>query len=200
MGIFGNRQQKNGGFTIVELIVVVVVIGILVSIVALVYPGYQKRTRDSERKSDVSQIAASLSAYALQKNTYITSGSGCGLSGNGNGWLNVGPTAQYPKSISTCLQDAGVLASGIFSDPSGCVSDTGGVCGTSGGVSVPAYMKVTCQKSSKSVTYVLAYLELSPSKDAEVDGLCDSGTVDGFSSVTQKWGTNYGMNYYVLVK
>jgi len=199
MGNFGKRRREEKGFTIVELITVIIVIGILATIVVVAYPGYQKRNRDSERQSDVSQVASALSAYALKNNSYITTGSGCGLSGNGNGWLNVGPTAQYPKSISTCLQEAGVLNGGTFTDPTSCTYDSGGKCGSSGG-QVFAYMKATCQKSGRTMTYVFAALEGSARKDAEVDGLCDSGTVSGFDATTQKWGTNYGMNYYVVVK
>jgi prepilin-type N-terminal cleavage/methylation domain-containing protein len=199
MGIFDKIQYKKSGFTIPELIVVVIVIAILASIALAVYPGYQKRNRDNERKSDISQIAAAIGAYAVQKNDYVTTGSGCGLSGNGNGFLNA-VSGSYPRAITDCLQDAKVLNSGVFSDPSGCTYDSGGNCGSSGGTPVQAYMKETCQKSGVTVTYVLAYLETQPRKDAEVDALCDSGSVNGFTSVTQKWGTNYGMNYYVPVK
>jgi hypothetical protein len=59
---------------------------------------------------------------------------------------------------------------------------------------------VTCTKGTNTVTYVMAYLETQPAKDAEVDGLCDNGTVLGFDATTQKWGANHGMNYYQAVR
>jgi hypothetical protein len=61
-------------------------------------------------------------------------------------------------------------------------------------------MKATCTKGGVAVTYVFAHLDGQQRRDTEVDGLCDSGTVGGFNSSSQKWGTNYGMNYYVTVK
>lgn len=196
------KPRKFLGFTVVELLIAISVIGILASITLVLYPGYQMRTRNSERKSDVGQIVAAINAYALQKNNYVGLASGCGINGDGNGWLNAGPAqiAAYPKSILTCLQEAGLGGSGgDFIDPSGCLWASGSTCGTTG-QPVKAYMKASCQKGGASVSYVFAYLEGEPQKVAEVDALCDSGTVSGFTSTTQKWGTQYGMNYYVSVR
>ena len=196
-------KKKTGcarGFTVIELLIVIAVLGILASIVLVLYPGYRQRANDSTRKSDVQQIAAALSAYAIQKNSLISTGSGCGKDGNGSGWFSAGPPqiASYPKSIATCLKEAGLLTDGDFIDPSGCLYDGGSGCGAN---PAQAYMKATCQKGGSTVTYVLARLESQPRKDAEVDGLCDSGTMTpSFDATSQKWGTNYGMNYYVSVR
>lgn len=191
---------------------VIVVIGILASITFVLYPGYQKRTRDNERKSDMVQIATALSAYALQKNNYVGTASGCGLGNNGNGWFNAGAAesaagageglGSYTKSIANCLEDVSLLRSGEFVDPLGCKYASGGQCGAVNVVASPAqaYMKVTCKKGTADVTYVLSHLENDPRKDAEVDALCDAGTVTGYNATTQKWGTRYGMNYYVMAK
>lgn len=195
-----NRRKK--GFTVVELLVAIAVIGILASIVLVSWRGYQQRTRDNERKSDMSQLAAGFAAYALKTNNFMGTGSGCGLYGNGNGWVNAGPTdlAVYPKSMATCLQEAGVLRDTNLKDPLNCVYDSGGVCGTYRGTPVQAYMKATCTKNSVAITYVLAHLEGEPRKDAEVDALCDPDSLSDFTAISQKWGTDYGMNYYVVVR
>lgn len=197
-----SSRKSIVGFTVVELIAVITIIGILVSIVMVAYPGYQKRTRDSVRKSDMSQLAAAFGAYAIQKNNYMSTGSGCGLYGNGNGWLSAGTSelAVYPKAMTTCLQEAGVINTTTFIDPLNCKYDSGGICGTYRGTPVQAYMKVTCTKSTSPITYILSHLENEPRKDAEVDALCDAGSVSDFTSVSQKWGTDYGMNYYVVAK
>lgn len=194
-------RTKKDGFTLVELAIVIAVIAILALIVLVAYPGYQQRNRDSVRKSDMQQLSAALSAYAIQKNNFVEASSGCGISGNGNGWLSA-TTADWgtytAKSIIGCLQDAKVLKAGDFIDPSGCIRDSGGACGTSGGAPVPAYMKVTCLKSGVKITYLLAYLETQPRIDSTIDALCDAGTAAGFLSLN--WGTAYGMNHYVVVK
>jgi type IV pilus assembly protein PilA len=199
------KQRKFPGFTVTEILIVISVIGILAGIAIVVYPGYQLRTRNNERKSDVQQVAAALSAYALQKNNFVNSTSGCGKDGMGNGWLagvtgGGGEMSSYPKAILTCMQEAGVLAGGSFIDPSGCLGASGGSCGVSGQF-VRAYMKASCTKGvNNTVTYVLAYLESEPQKVIEVDALCDAGTVAGFTAATQNFGTRYGMNYYVTVR
>ena len=61
-------------------------------------------------------------------------------------------------------------------------------------------MKATCTKDGQAVTYVMGRLEGQPRRDAEIDALCDSGSMAWFNSSSQKWGTNYGMNYYVTVR
>lgn len=204
MGIFGKTQSRVNGFSIVELLIAISIIAILASIVLVVYPGYQQRTRDTQRKNDLQQIASALNAYVLQKDNYIQTGSGCGLGGNGNGWLSAGPSdtgaGSYPRAITACLQDAKVLGSGTFMDPYSCTWASGGKCGTISSTPAQAYMKATCTKGGSTVTYVFAHIESDARQDATIDALCDSGSVTGFTSATQKWGTLYGMNYYVIAK
>ena len=127
MGIFGIKQQDSKGFTLVELLVVIIVISILAAIVLVAYPGYQMRARNNERKNDLNQLAAALNTYAIQKNNYMETASGCGFLGEGNGWATLTNPGWYDKSVTKCLQDVGLLktADDIL-DPSGCRSDSGG--------------------------------------------------------------------------
>lgn len=192
------RRPRLAGFTIVELAVVIVIITILATIVIMTYGNYQAQMRDATRKNDAQQIAAALKSYAAWNNNYLETGSGCGISGNGNGWVAAQGGTLYATSIVKCLQDAKMLDTGTFIDPSGCVSDSGGACGSWRGLPAQAYMKVTCTKGDVKTTYVLAHLETEPRKDAEINNLCAGGTVPGFTGTIQ-WGTDYGMNYYVRV-
>lgn len=199
------KFQKQAGFTVVELMVVVVIIAILAGISFVAYGSYQRGVRDTERKSDLSQLASAIRAYALQKNNYMGDGSNCGLFNSGSGWISLGPSnggGYYPtNSIAQCLKDAGVITNADdFVDPFGCVSDTGGVCGQYQSTPAQAYMKATCRKNGQPVVYFLTHLESEPRRDAEVDALCDVGSLSWFDANSQKWGTNYGMNYYVTIK
>jgi len=58
------------GFTIVEMLVAIVVIGILISITIVSYSGIQQRARDSERESDITQIKIALEKYHADKSMY----------------------------------------------------------------------------------------------------------------------------------
>ena len=62
------RKQK--GFTIIELIVVIVVIGILASIVYVSFTTVQKRSRDSQRDRDVMDIQRGLDKYYAANGAY----------------------------------------------------------------------------------------------------------------------------------
>lgn len=55
------RSQK--GFTIVELLIVIVVIGILAALVLNSFAGVQAKARDTERATDVKALATQLEAY-----------------------------------------------------------------------------------------------------------------------------------------
>lgn len=66
-------MKNNKAFTLVELLVVIVVIGILASIATVAYSGIQVRARDSIREQDVSSITKALELYYLDKGHYPTS-------------------------------------------------------------------------------------------------------------------------------
>ncbi|MNQ41770.1 Type II secretion system protein G precursor [compost metagenome] len=63
-------KQKQPGFTIVELLIVIVVIGILAAITITAYNGIQQRGRDAERTSDVKQLKKALEMFYAEKNYY----------------------------------------------------------------------------------------------------------------------------------
>lgn len=62
--------MKQRGFTIVELLVVIVVIAILATISVVAYSGIQHRARDAQRLHDMNTIAKALEIYKLQTGEY----------------------------------------------------------------------------------------------------------------------------------
>ena len=62
--------RKKGGFTIVELLIVIVVIAILASITIVAYTGIQANARDSIRKSDIAAIEKALEIQFVDKGAY----------------------------------------------------------------------------------------------------------------------------------
>lgn len=63
-------KKTMSGFTIVELLIVIVVIAILATISIVAYRGVQARGRDSARIEKVSQIAKALELYKVDNGQY----------------------------------------------------------------------------------------------------------------------------------
>lgn len=58
-----SQKIKQAGFTIVELLIVIVIIGILAAIGFVSYSNATKKARDTERASDVKAISAKAEEY-----------------------------------------------------------------------------------------------------------------------------------------
>ena len=69
-------KNKQNGFTIVELLIVIVVIGILAAIVIVAFNGIQDRAVATTVKSDLTNVHKKLLAYKAQSdtNTYPVNG------------------------------------------------------------------------------------------------------------------------------
>lgn len=65
----GAHQLRNG-FTIVELLIVIVVIAILAAITIVAYNGIQNRAYDTSIQSDLRQISKQLDLYNVQNGSY----------------------------------------------------------------------------------------------------------------------------------
>ena len=90
MSMHSDQRQANRGFTIVELLIVIVVIAILASISVVAYVGIQQRARDTQRLSDLRSIAQALELYKVDNGHYpkesdgASAGSARGRLGQGN--------------------------------------------------------------------------------------------------------------------
>lgn len=63
-------KQKTSGFTIVELLIVIVIIGILAGLVITTFVGIQQRARNSERQTDINSVASQLEGYFASHSSY----------------------------------------------------------------------------------------------------------------------------------
>lgn len=171
-------KQKQPGFTLVELIIVIVIIGILASITMVAFNGVQQRARDAQRQSDFAAISKALVMYYADNGNYVASGGG---SGNGDGWFNGGS-----PSVLTTLQNAGYLTGSNLRDPK---------CGNSGhqaGV-CSGYLKANCGTGADTRTYLFARLESQPNASLPAE-MADCGAAQ------RGWWTSYSSNYYVRVQ
>lgn len=91
----------NRGFTIIELLVVIVVIGVLAAIVIVAYNGVQNNANDSRRLSDAQAIAKALFLYNEQTGSYPPPGTN-----TTSGWQS---SAVNPSQFISQLKTAGLL-------------------------------------------------------------------------------------------
>jgi prepilin-type N-terminal cleavage/methylation domain-containing protein len=95
------RKHKTNGFTIVELLIVVVVIAILAAITIVSYNGITNRAKATAAQSLVSQIAKKISVYSVDNNGQypaslavagITNTDGLQYTSNGSSFCVTGTT------------------------------------------------------------------------------------------------------------
>lgn len=83
MNIFRRMLKRDSGFTLMELMIVMVIMAILVAIAMGSYASSSKRGRDNRRKSDLRSLATALEAYYNDKGNYPSSNAGvmvgCGV-------------------------------------------------------------------------------------------------------------------------
>lgn len=119
------KQRNRGGFTIVELLIVIVVIAILAAIGIIAYSGIQQRANNSAIVNAASQSVKVIRAYMALHDEYsststsnicITTVSGCVRdtgaveSANGSFDTNIATIGAIPRSIPK----SGSLGNGIM--------------------------------------------------------------------------------------
>ncbi|PID75394.1 MAG: dolichyl-phosphate-mannose--protein mannosyltransferase [Deltaproteobacteria bacterium] len=68
------KLQNKEGFTLIELMIVVAIIGILAAIAIPNFLRYQLKAKTSEAKTNIGGIRTSAEAYAAEYNTYLETG------------------------------------------------------------------------------------------------------------------------------
>jgi len=110
-----NSSNKQKGFTIIEVVLVLAIAGTIFLMVFIALPALQRNTRDSQRKQDLSRMQTAVSNYT----------------GNNRG--NLPSSTQWGTFVSQYL----TVGSDTFVDPSGVPST-----GTGGGNGVTTYVLI----------------------------------------------------------
>lgn len=69
------KRWSNNGFTIVELLIVVVVIAILAAVTIVAFNGAQDRARNARVANDLNQLNKKIQMYAIENGAYPSTGS-----------------------------------------------------------------------------------------------------------------------------
>lgn len=67
-----SKTSKSKGFTIIELLIVIVIIGILAALLSVTYSGIRQKERDNERINDIKLIFGQTESYQAQYGKYPT--------------------------------------------------------------------------------------------------------------------------------
>lgn len=122
-------NKQNKGFTIVELLIVIVVIGILAGLVITTYNGIQQKARNTERTTDLKTFQSQLEAYNANNGRYPTTTDLSTTSGTNVTWIAANlkgmdkETLRDPKGTDFSLLTSGTGAANKYTyvpAPAGC--------------------------------------------------------------------------------
>lgn len=118
------------GFTIVEVIIVVIVVGILATIGMFAFTQVQSNTRNDERASDVTIISGALEEYYRANSVYPTCSQMTQSAASVADLLDIDEAALQSPSDSGGVNSivCGALSSGSGPDDYGYVVDTSSPC------------------------------------------------------------------------
>lgn len=113
-------RRTTAGFTLIEVMIVVAIIGILAAIAYPSYDEYVKRGNRTEGQALLSEVAARQERFFAQNNRYVTTAADIGklqLRGT-SGTTVTSDTGKYTLSIGTANGDGGytLTATQQFSD------------------------------------------------------------------------------------
>jgi len=166
-------RKKEAGFTIVELLIVIVVIAVLAAITVVAFNGVQDRSNDSRMRSGINQLEKAIRLWATQTGelprggwsstttwaTLADSGAANCADGTG-GWVFSGA---YACSLEDMLVSKQLLPSGftrklpkntIYNDADGARSIMFYPCGSSGKYALYWNLRNQSTEDAASLTYV----------------------------------------------
>lgn len=173
-------HKRQQGFTIVELLIVIVVIAILAAITLVAYNGMQARARDSRRQNDVATIAKALELYYIDNGHYPLGGQGASTAMTSNpNWIT---TADSSWSI---LADA--LRPYLTHLPADPVSTPGVDLRSSSGYDYAYFSNDSqswCGVSAPQQMYLLVFKTEGASQTNTLKGPCTSTVVGPYAGTS----------------
>lgn len=166
-------KRNVSGFTIVELLIVIVVIALLAAISVVAYTGIQNRAKVTQQITDMDKVGKAIQLWSAENGRPFGE-SGAGYNGTGVGHF-YGNTGNYPAtSMYDLLREAGYLPN----------FNTTGVNAT--------IMITPCTTYTNYRWVVLAVFNPAPPTSA-ADQITQSGCTN--SLITSYTGSGYNRNF-----
>ena len=154
------QRGKDKGFTLIELMIVVAILGILAAIAIPNFMRFQAKSKQSEAKTNLGGIGTTAEAFRSEQDTYVATWAQLG-------WAPQGTTryAYYYSGFDTAITSDGALAGTpvtaaapcVPADPTTGLAAVGFIAGASGQIDSDA----TCDDWTYDQTRTLA----NPSND-----------------------------------
>ncbi len=129
---WGSVVRKRGGFTLIELVVVLAILGILIALAVPRYLGARKKAYKAEAENVLQEMRTLEWAYYQQYNLFDTAGTSMGFAAPGGmhwnspavtGTSNLGVTISMTGAVSP-LAAADVVSVFLYSDGSSASGST----------------------------------------------------------------------------
>lgn len=122
-------QTNRKGFTIIELLIVIVVIGLLAVLVLSNVGGATDAARDVQRKDDIAKLATQLEVYQTKNGVYPTTAN---MADDAvGGWVDTNFDIDLGATLDPSADTAFINAAGGYvyaATPAGCDNGAAGEC------------------------------------------------------------------------
>jgi len=136
-------MNKASGFSLIELLIVVVIIGLLLGISIPAYQDYTLRSHRTDAQASLLDLAARQERFVAQNNTYTTDVSGAtglnwGTTSSNEGYYTLSAAACGGGSIATCYLLT-ATAAGSQTNDTDCTTITLDSAGTKSGTTADCW-------------------------------------------------------------
>lgn len=183
------KWRASSAFTIAELIIIIIVIGILAASVLVGYNGWQHSSRESQVKSELIHAAAAMQDYSTYNDTYPSTVPADRYTPNSE----VTITVANNSSVAYCLNGVSTVISSITYYMASDLKDPKpGTCSSwNGGGALAAPSNITTSWSSNTLT--VSWTAASPTTNItnySVECATDQGYQVNFLTKNVAVGTN----------